>query len=53
LETALRNFKSAIVLCVMLFALCHPAVAQQPTKFEFVIHLKATKQMGVTIRPMH
>ena len=32
LKSALRNFKSAILLCAMLFALCFPTEAQQPTK---------------------
>ncbi len=32
LKSAFRNFKSAILLCSMLFALCLPAAAQQPAK---------------------
>ena len=31
-KSALRNLKSAILLCVVLFALCVPASAQQPAK---------------------
>jgi putative tryptophan/tyrosine transport system substrate-binding protein len=32
LKSALRNFKSAILLCALLLALCLPAEAQQPGK---------------------
>ena len=40
-KPALRNLKSAILLCAMLFALCPSASAQQPTKVPRIGYLAA------------
>ena len=39
LKSAIRNFKSAILLCAMLFALCDSVQAQQPKKVHRIGYL--------------
>ena len=38
-------------LCALLMAFSFPAEAQQPKKFDFIVNLKAAKQIGLTIPP--
>ena len=38
-KSAFRNFKSAILLCAMLFALCSSASAQQPKPYRIGVLL--------------
>ena len=42
LKSALRNLKSAILLCAMFFALCFSAAAQQPKKIPRIGYLSAS-----------
>ena len=42
LQSALRNLKSAIILCAMLFALCSLGEAQQPAKVAKIGYLAAS-----------
>ena len=43
-KSAFRNLKSTILLSAMLFALCLPAEAQQPTKVPRIGYLMGTRE---------
>jgi putative ABC transport system substrate-binding protein len=50
LKSALRNRKSAILLCAMLFALCASASAQQPKKVPQIGYLSGIDRAGESLR---
>jgi putative ABC transport system substrate-binding protein len=46
-KAAAASFLVAVILCTVAAV----SAAQQTTKFEFVINLKAAKQIGLTLSP--
>jgi hypothetical protein len=50
LKSALRNLKSAIILCAVLIALCSAAAAQQPTKVPRIGFLVPGSSVGYSVR---
>ena len=53
-RTLADSYRRAAILVDKIFKGAKPAdlPVEQPTKFEFVINLKAAKQIGLTIPPM-